>query len=36
MTDVINGTSRDALIEYAKRLGLGFFFCDEENTADFC
>lgn len=28
------GTSRDALIDMSKRLGLGFFFCDPENTKD--
>lgn len=28
------GTSRDALIDIANKLGLGFFFCDPENTED--
>lgn len=28
------GTSRDALIDVASKLGLGFFFCDPENTVD--
>lgn len=28
------GTSRDALIDVAQKLGLGFFFCDGENTKD--
>lgn len=32
---VINNTSRDALIEIAQKMGLGFFFCDEDNTNDF-
>jgi hypothetical protein len=28
------GTSRDAMIDAAAKLGLGFFFCDPENTDD--
>jgi hypothetical protein len=28
------GTSRDAMIDAASKLGLGFFFCDPENTDD--
>ena len=28
------GTSRDAMIDAAQKLGLGFFFCDSENTDD--
>lgn len=31
----INGTSRDVLMELASKLGLGFFFCDPENTEDY-
>ena len=28
------GTSRDAMIDAANKLGLGFFFCDPDNTDD--
>lgn len=28
------GTSRDALMDAAEKLGLGFFFCDPDNTED--
>lgn len=31
----INGTSRDVLMELANKLGLGFFFCDPDNTEDY-
>lgn len=34
MTFTYPGTSRDALIDVAQKLGLGFFFCDDENTND--
>ena len=34
MTFSFAGTSRDALIDVSKKLGLGFFFCDDENTKD--
>ena len=30
-----NGSSRDAMMDCAKRLGLGFFFCDPDDTADY-
>ena len=33
-TFAFSGTSRDALIDAAEKLGLGFFFSDPENTND--
>lgn len=30
-----NGTSRDAIMDAAQRLGLSFFFCDPEDTKDY-
>lgn len=30
-----NGTTRDAIIDAANKLGLGFFFCDPEDTDDY-
>ncbi len=32
---VIQGTSRDVMMEISKKLGLGFYFCDPDNTDDF-
>ena len=32
---VIQGTSRDVMMEIASKLGLGFYFCDPDNTDDF-
>ena len=34
MSFAFSGTSRDAVIDAASKTGLGFFFCDEENTED--
>ena len=34
MSFAFSGTSRDAVIDAASKMGLGFFFCDEENTDD--
>lgn len=33
--NVIQGTSRDVMMEIASKLGLGFYFCDPDNTDDF-
>lgn len=33
--NVIQGTSRDTMMEIAAKLGLGFYFCDPDNTDDF-
>lgn len=34
MSFAFSGTSRDAIIDAASKAGLGFFFCDDENTDD--
>ena len=34
LTFSIPGTSKDAIMDVASRLGLGFFFCDPEDTQD--
>lgn len=34
MSFAFSGTSRDAIIDAASKVGLGFFFCDDENTDD--
>ena len=34
MSFAFSGTSRDAVIDAASKTGLGFFFCDDENTDD--